>query len=98
MKCCHCFTATVILLLSISTFGAEPQPYKSFKVTVYIPVQVVERMAHDLEWMQSSWKAISSRLHVDKVFIESYRAGVSADDAHNSPREGLGRRRFSING
>ena len=79
----HCFSMAIalVLLLGPSSFGAEPQPYKSFKVTVYIPVQVVERMAHDPAWMQSSWNTISSRLHVDKVFIESYRSGVSADDA-----------------
>jgi hypothetical protein len=77
----HCFVAIAILLLAVSAFGDEPQPYKNFKVTVYIPVQIVERMAQDPDWMQSSWKTISSRLHVDQVFIESYRSGVSADDA-----------------
>jgi hypothetical protein len=77
----HCFGAIAIVLFAASVFADGPQPYKNFKVTVYIPVQVVERMAHDPDWMQSSWKTISSRLHVDKVFIESYRSGVSADDA-----------------
>jgi hypothetical protein len=77
----HCLAALAILLSAVSAFGGQPQSYKNFKVTVYIPVQVVERMANDPDWMQSSWKTISSRLHVDKVFIESYRAGVSADDA-----------------
>jgi hypothetical protein len=76
----HSLTAIAILLFGVSTFGAQPQPYKNFKVTVYIPVQVVERMAHEPGWMQSSWKTISSRLHIDKVFIETYRAGVTADD------------------
>jgi hypothetical protein len=76
----HSLLAIAILLFAVSTFGDEPQPYKNFKVTVYIPVQVVERMVHDPDWLRSSWKTISSRLHVDKVFIESYRAGVSADD------------------
>lgn len=75
------FVALAVLLLAVSAFGDGPQPYKNFKVTVYIPAQIVERMAHDPDWMQSSWKTISSRLHVDKVFIESYRSGVSADDA-----------------
>ena len=76
-----CFAAIVILLSAASAFGGAPAPYKNFKVTVYIPVQIVERMYHDPAWMQSSWQTISSRLHVDLVFIESYRAGVSADDA-----------------
>ncbi|HXS20740.1 MAG TPA: hypothetical protein VN735_05880 [Steroidobacteraceae bacterium] len=61
--------------------GSAPQPFHSFKVTVYIPVQVVEHMAHDPAWMRSSWHTISSRLHVDQVFIEDYRSGLSADDA-----------------
>ena len=60
---------------------AAPQPFRTFKVTVYIPVQAVEHMAQDSAWMRSSWLTISSRLHVDQVFIEDYRSGVSADDA-----------------
>jgi hypothetical protein len=60
---------------------AAPPPFHSFKVTVYIPVQAVKRMAQDPAWMRSSWQTISSRLHVDQVFIEDYRSGVSADDA-----------------
>ena len=75
------FAAVAILLMAISSTGAEPQPYRSFKVTVYIPVQVVERMDHDPAWLESSWNSISSRLHVDEVFIETYRSGTSADDA-----------------
>src|SRR5208337_5339820 len=75
------FAAVAILLMAISSTGAEPQPYRSFKVTVYIPVQVVERMDHDPAWLESSWSSISSRLHVDEVFIETYRSGTSADDA-----------------
>ncbi|MGH8181632.1 MAG: hypothetical protein ACRETR_11725, partial [Steroidobacteraceae bacterium] len=30
--------------------SAAPQPFRSFKVTVYIPVQVVEHMAQDPAW------------------------------------------------
>ena len=75
------------LLLAAAVTGASrpcqaaPQAFHTFKVTVYIPVQAVERMAHDPGWMRSSWQTISSRLHVDQVFIEDYRSGVSADDA-----------------
>jgi hypothetical protein len=74
-------TLMTVLLVAVCAAGAQPQPYKNFKVTVYIPVSVVEHMAHDPAWMQSSWKTISSRVHVDKVFIETYRGGVTADDA-----------------
>jgi hypothetical protein len=75
------FAAPVILLVAVSSVGTELPPYRSFKVTVYIPVQVVERMDHDPAWLESSWSNISSRLHVDEVFIESYRSGTSADDS-----------------
>jgi hypothetical protein len=81
MKCRYGSGAALILLMAVSAAGAEPGRYKSFKVTVFIPVQVVERMGHDPAWMESSWKTISDRLHVDKVFIENYRSGTTADDA-----------------
>ena len=74
-------SALVILLLAVSSSGAEPQPYRNFKVTIYIPVEVVEKMDHDPAWRESSWSTISSRVHVDEVFIETYRSGTSADDA-----------------
>jgi hypothetical protein len=77
----HWFPLAMILLLAVSSAGAEPQPYKNFKVTIFIPVQIVERMGHDPAWMESSWNEISSRLHVDKVFIENFRSGTTADDA-----------------
>jgi hypothetical protein len=75
------FAPVLILLMALSSAGAEPQSYKNFKVTVYIPVEVVERMHRDPAWLESSWNSISSRVHVDKVFIETYRSGTSADDA-----------------
>ncbi|HEV7139347.1 MAG TPA: hypothetical protein VGN43_22140 [Steroidobacteraceae bacterium] len=86
----QCSIAAVLLLLAgvagasrpcRAAAGAAVQPFRNFKVTVYIPVQAVEHMAHDPAWMRSSWRTIGSRLHVDQVFIEDYRSGVSADDA-----------------
>jgi hypothetical protein len=77
----HGSLAAVLLLMAVSAAGAETEPYKNFKVTVFIPVQVVERMGRDPAWMESGWKQISGRLHVDKVFIENYRSGTVADDA-----------------
>jgi len=76
-----CLAPAAILLMAAFSPGAEPPTYRSFKVTVYIPVQVVERMDRDPAWLESSWSSISSRLHVDKVFIETYRSGTTADDA-----------------
>jgi hypothetical protein len=46
---------------------------------VYIPVGVTLKMK-DRQWLESSWAAISSQVHVDKVYIETYRSRVLADD------------------
>jgi hypothetical protein len=73
--------AAIAILLLAGRAAAAPQPYRNFKVTVYIPVESVQRMARDPGWMRSSWNTIGTRLHVDKVFVESYRGGDSADDA-----------------
>jgi hypothetical protein len=62
----------------LSAAGA-PQN-KNFRVAVYIPVSIVERM-RDSAWLESSWKQISSGVKVDKVYIETYRSRVIADDA-----------------
>lgn len=59
---------------------AAPPAHDQFKVAVYIPVSVVERMK-DPAYLQQSWDAINTQVKVDKVYIESYRSGVVADDA-----------------
>jgi hypothetical protein len=59
---------------------AGPPPSRNFRVAVYIPVGVVERM-QDRAWLESTWKQISQGVHVDKVYIETYRSRNIADDA-----------------
>ena len=60
--------------------GATPPPdHNHFRVAIYIPVNVVEKMK-DPAWLQQSWDEISSQVKVDKVYVESYRSGVLADD------------------
>jgi hypothetical protein len=49
-----------------------------FKTAVYIPVSVVLKM-RDRAWLESSWAQLSSQVHVDKVYIETYRSRVQAD-------------------
>jgi len=49
-----------------------------FKTAVYIPVSVVLKM-RDRAWLESSWAQLSSQVHVDKVYIETYRSRVVAD-------------------
>jgi len=68
------------LLPGMAPAQALPPAHENFKVAVYIPVSVVEQMK-DPAWLASSWNEISSQVKVDKVYIESYRSGVLADDA-----------------
>ena len=44
-----------------------------FKTAVYIPVSVVLKM-RDRAWLESSWAQLSGQVHVDKVYIETYRS------------------------
>ncbi|HWG19116.1 MAG TPA: hypothetical protein VG225_01215 [Terracidiphilus sp.] len=60
---------------------AAAPAHGQFKVAVYIPVLQVERMAKDPDYLKQSWNEISSQVHVDKVYIETYRSGEVADDA-----------------
>ena len=63
--------------LTLPSAFAEP-PQESFKTVVYIPVGVVLKMK-DRNWLESSWSQISGQVHVDKVYIETYRSRVLAD-------------------
>jgi len=75
------------LLLSATFVLAAPRPLpakpadtqKSFETVVYIPVAGTLKMK-DHQWLESSWATISSQVHVDKVYIETYRSRVLADD------------------
>lgn len=72
------FLALIPFSLPLSASPAAQ--HDQFKVAVYIPVGQVERMK-DPAYRDSSWKALSSQIHVDKVYIETYRSGQVADDA-----------------
>ena len=71
---------TVVALFNLRLFAAPPPPHDQFKVAVYIPVFVVEKMK-DPAYLESSWKQLSSQVRVDKVYIETYRSGTIADDS-----------------
>lgn len=71
----------IFFVLASFSLGAAPPPaHDQFKVAVYIPVGVVEQMK-DPAYIQKSWDSISSQVKVDKVYIETYRSGLVADDA-----------------
>lgn len=71
-----CLLFCVFVFAGSSTAQTAPSP---FKTVVYIPVQVVLHMK-DHAWLEQSWQQISSQVHVDKVYIETYRSRVLAED------------------
>jgi hypothetical protein len=69
----------VALLAAIPPAARAGDSQKSFETVVYIPVAATVKMK-DHQWLESSWAVISSQVHVDKVYIETYRSRVLADD------------------
>ena len=53
---------------------------QEFQVAVYVPEYVVEQMK-DPNYLQSTWETISGQVKIDKVYLETYRSGRTADDA-----------------
>ena len=75
-------TRLLCFLLLSATFlpaASAADSQKSFETVVYIPVAATLKM-QDHQWLETSWAAISSQVHVDKVYIETYRSRVLADD------------------
>jgi hypothetical protein len=71
-----------ILTADCSLSHATSAPdHDQFKVAVYIPVFVVQRMK-DPAYLEKSWNDLSSQVKIDKVYIETYRSGTIADDAN----------------
>ncbi len=73
--------ASTLALASAIVPPAPPVPFRHFRVAVYIPVNIVQRMAADPGWMRSSWRTVRERLPVNEVFIESFRGGDMASGA-----------------
>ena len=75
-----CLLLALLPLCASAIFAATPEAHKNFRVAVYIPVAIVQRMHNDPRWLQDSWTQINSQVKVDKVYIESYRSRELADD------------------
>lgn len=54
--------------------------YKNFEVAVYARVYEVRQMK-DLAWLQARWSVIEKALRVDKVYLETHRDMIVADEA-----------------
>lgn len=76
------FSIQLSVLAFLCVFFAVPAPAQQnqriFKTVVYIPVGITIKMK-DRQWLESSWATIRSQLHVDKVYLETYRSRQLAD-------------------
>ena len=68
-----------LVLAVLCTFTAQAT-HKNFKVSIYVRAYEVDKMK-DTEWLESSWKTISSQLDVDKIYLETHRDMLLVDDA-----------------
>ena len=70
---------SVLLGLLLAAVPATAQ-HKNFKVSVYVRAYEVDKMK-DTQWLESTWKTISSQLDVDKIYLETHRDMLLVDDA-----------------
>ncbi len=75
----HLLAWSAVLVSVVSSFGWAADTQKSFETVVYIPVAGTVKMK-DRQWLEQSWAAISGQVHVDKVYIETYRSRELADE------------------
>lgn len=74
-------TTALVPVFGLPLAGAQTGPNSApFKTVVYIPVEITLKMK-DHAWLESSWQTIRSQLHVDKVYLETYRSRKLADAA-----------------
>jgi len=69
--------AVIALIASSFAFGADA--YRNFKVAVYARSYEVRQMK-DTALLGARWKVIENELHVDKVYLETYRDDVIPDE------------------
>lgn len=74
LKISLCLLACCFALTSVQA------KHRNFKVSVYVRAYEVDKMK-DTQWLESTWKTISSQLDVDKIYLETHRDLLIVDDA-----------------
>lgn len=65
-------TILLLSLLFIVTGLNAQNKYNGFKVSIYTRAYEVQKM-EDPQWLESTWKIISSQLDIDKIYLETHR-------------------------
>lgn len=63
------FSLAVALTMVPMLFAGN---YKSYRVSIYTRAYEVEKMS-DPQWLESTWKTISSQMKVDRIYLETHR-------------------------
>jgi len=79
IRWCRLLALSLILLPFPMALAGAADSQKSFVTVIYVPVAGTLKM-RDHQWLETTWATISSQLHVDKVYLETYRSRVLADD------------------
>jgi hypothetical protein len=69
-----------VAALAAATSSAGGNNYKNFDVAVYCRVYEVREMK-DPAWLESRWAAISKNVKIDKIYLETHRDMIVADQA-----------------
>ena len=71
---------TAFLLAAAPAYAQSNASYDDFDVAIYARVYEVRQMA-DLEWLRERFDVMSRDLKVDKVYLETHRDTIIADEA-----------------
>ncbi len=74
------FRAILVGVVSVVTLAAGGNNYKNFDVAVYCRVYEVREMK-DPAWLESRWSAISKNVKIDRVYLETHRDMIVADQS-----------------
>ena len=69
----------ILPLVLSTTVVAQPRPFDNFEVAVYARVYEVRQMA-DLDWLRERFDVMQQHLHIDKIYLETHRDTLLADD------------------
>ena len=69
----------VLAALLLAVNAQASNAYRNFKVAIYIRSYEVRQMK-DAAWLEARWRVIEKELHVDNVYIETYRDDVIPDE------------------
>src|SRR5690348_12068598 len=72
--------AAFVLSLMCAAATAAEGAYRNFKAAIYITVTSTRQLA-DPKTREQQYQRIAGQVRFDKVYLETYRGGVFADEA-----------------